>query len=43
MLLERFKEGIEVTHNKDDSKKKKNKNRREAIQEYFGDNYQLTI
>ena len=41
MLLERFKEGIEVTHNKDDSKKKKNKNRREAIQEYFGDNYQL--
>lgn len=41
MQLERFKEGIEVTHKKNDSKKKKNENRQEAIQEHFADNYQL--
>lgn len=41
-MLERFKEGIEITHKQDDSKEKKNQNRREAIQEHFEENFQLS-
>ncbi len=36
-MLERFKSGIEVKHNKNDSTKKKNEKRHEAIKEHFSD------
>lgn len=42
MFLERFKEGIEVTHKQNDSTEKKNQNRQEAIQEHFEENFQLS-